>query len=142
LDKIDDVSLGELYGKNMLNDFNKGNAMWTDWNILLDETGGPNHKGNFCFAPIIANTKTGEVLYTYEYYYIGHVSKYIRPNAQRVGSSSNRAALTSSAFMNENGQLVTVIMNDSDNDIETNLWIEGMAARLKAPAHSIQTVVL
>ncbi|WP_262511425.1 glycoside hydrolase family 30 beta sandwich domain-containing protein [Candidatus Chryseobacterium massiliense] len=59
-----------------------------------------------------------------------------------MGTSSNRAALTSTTFMNENGQLVTVIMNDTDNDIDTNLWIEGMAAKLSAPAHSIQTVIL
>lgn len=126
----------------MINDFNKGTALWTDWNVLLDETGGPNHVGNFCFAPIIADTKTGEVHYTYEYYYVGHVSKFIKPNAQRIGSSSNRFALTSTTFMNENGQLVTVIMNDTDNDIDTNLWIEGMSAKLSAPAHSIQTVIL
>jgi len=44
--------------------------------------------------------------------------------------------------MNEDGQLVTVIMNDSETDIDTNLWIEGMAAKLTAPAHSIQTVIL
>jgi glucosylceramidase len=30
---IYEVSLGELYGKNMINDFNKGTALWTDWNI-------------------------------------------------------------------------------------------------------------
>lgn len=142
MDQIYDVSLGELYGRNMLNDFNKGTALWTDWNVLLDETGGPNHVGNFCFAPIIADTRTGEVHYTYEYYYIGHVSKYIKPGSQRIGNSSNRAALISTAFMNENGELVTVIMNESDQDIETYLWIEGQAAKLSAPAHSIQTVVL
>ena len=142
MDQIYDVSLGELYGRNMLNDFNKGTALWTDWNVLLDETGGPNHVGNFCFAPIIADTRTGEVHYTYEYYYIGHVSKYIKPGSQRIGNSSNRAALISTAFMNENGELVTVIMNESDKDIETYLWIEGQAAKLSAPAHSIQTVVL
>lgn len=142
LSKIYDVKLGELYGRNMINDFNKGTALWTDWNVLLDETGGPNHVGNFCFAPIIANTKTGEVHYTYEYYYVGHISKFIKPNAQRIGSSSNRVALTSTTFMNENGQLVTVIMNDTDNDIDANLWIEGMSAKLSAPAHSIQTVIL
>lgn len=142
MDGIYDVSLGELYGRNMLNDFNKGTALWTDWNVLLDETGGPNHVGNFCFAPIIADTKTGEVHYTYEYYYIGHVSKYIKPGAQRVGNSSNRAALISTAFMNENGELVTVIMNESDKDTDAYLWIEGEAAKLSVPAHSIQTVIL
>ena len=142
MDGIYDVSLGELYGRNMLNDFNKGTALWTDWNVLLDETGGPNHVGNFCFAPVIADTKTGEVHYTYEYYYIGHVSKYIKPGAQRVGNSSNRAALISTAFMNDNGELVTVIMNESDKDTDAYLWIEGEAAKLSVPAHSIQTVIL
>ena len=44
--------------------------------------------------------------------------------------------------MNENGELVTVIMNDSEKDIDVNLWIEGQAAKLAAPAHSIQTVIL
>jgi len=142
LKQIYDVSLGELYGRNMLNDFNEGTALWTDWNVLLDETGGPNHVGNFCFAPIIADTKTGEVHYTYEYYYIGQVSKFVKPGAQRIGNSSNRAALISTSFMNENAELVTVIMNESDQDIETYLWIEGQAAKLSAPAHSIQTIIL
>lgn len=140
--KIYDVSLGELYGRNMINDFNKGTAGWTDWNILLDEKGGPNHVGNYCFAPVIADTKTGELHYTYEYYYIGHISKYIKPNAQRVGSSTNKDYLLSTSFLNENGELVVVVMNESDTDTDYNLWIEGKSSKLAAPAHSIQTIIL
>ena len=30
---------GEQYGENMIHDFNNGAVAWTDWNILLDETG-------------------------------------------------------------------------------------------------------
>jgi len=44
--------------------------------------------------------------------------------------------------MNENGQMVNVIMNESDNDTDVNLWIEGKATKLFSPAHSIQTVLL
>lgn len=142
LKKLHDVSLGELYGRNMLNDFNRGTALWTDWNVLLDQTGGPNHVGNFCFAPIIADTKTGEIHYTYEYYYIGQVSKFVKPNALRLGNSSNRAALISTSFMNENGEIVTIVMNESDQDMDAYIWIEGQAAKISAPAHSIQTMVL
>jgi glucosylceramidase len=47
----------------MIHDFNNGAVAWTDWNILLDETGGPNHVGNFCFAPIHAKTKEGSLHY-------------------------------------------------------------------------------
>jgi len=140
--KIYDVSLGELYGRNMINDFNKGTSAWTDWNILLDEKGGPNHVGNFCFAPIIYDTNKQELHYTYEYYYIGHISKYVKPNAQRVGTSTNKDFLLSTSFLNESGELVVVVMNEGDADTDYNLWIEGKSSKLSAPAHSIQTIVL
>ena len=55
---------GERYGRSMINDFNNGTVGWTDWNILLDQNGGPNHVGNFCFAPIHADTNSGELIYT------------------------------------------------------------------------------
>lgn len=32
--------------------------------------------------------------------------------------------------------------NEGDSDTEYNLWIEGKSAKLNAPAHSIQTVIL
>jgi glucosylceramidase len=38
---------GERYGRSMINDFSNGSVAWTDWNILLDQNGGPNHVGNF-----------------------------------------------------------------------------------------------
>ena len=50
LAKINEWWLGEKYGRSMINDFNAGTAGWTDWNVFLDETGGPNHVGNFCFC--------------------------------------------------------------------------------------------
>jgi glucosylceramidase len=49
--KISEWKFGEQYGRSMINDFNNGTVGWTDWNVLLDEQGGPNHVGNFCFAP-------------------------------------------------------------------------------------------
>ena len=72
--KLNDWGLGEQYGRSMINDFNSGTVGWTDWNILLDETGGPNHVKNFCFAPVHADTKTGQLIYTNAFYYIGHFS--------------------------------------------------------------------
>src|ERR1700743_427215 len=88
LAQIDDWKWGEFYGKSMINDFNNGAVGWTDWNVLLDETGGPNHVQNFCFAPIHGNVSTGTLDYMNSYYYIGHFSKFIRPGAKRVTSSS------------------------------------------------------
>lgn len=134
--------LGEKYGYSMINDFNAGTVAWTDWNVLLDEQGGPNHVGNFCFAPIHADTKTGQLIYTNAYYYIGHFSKFIQPGAKRVAAAPSRDMLLSTAYVNPDGKLAVVVMNNTDKDIEYYLWIKGQAAKTSAPAHSIATLVV
>src|SRR6266850_2343740 len=133
--------LGEYYGRSMINDFNDGAVGWTDWNVLLDEQGGPNHVGNFCFAPVHADTKTGELIYTNSYYYIGHFSKFIRPGARRIAASPSRSALMSTAFVNPDRTVSVVVMNKSDQKISYYLWLDGNAAEVSSLPHSIQTLV-
>lgn len=141
LNKVTDWGLGEKYGANMIRDFNNGMVGFTDWNILLDETGGPNHVQNFCFAPIHANTTTGELIYTNEYWYIGHFSKFIKPGAKRIVSSTSRSQLLSTAFINPDGQVVVIIMNQSDVKTNYFIWQNGKAAELISLPHSITTVI-
>ncbi len=132
---------GERYGRSMIHDFINGTVAWTDWNILLDETGGPNHVGNFCFAPIHANTKTGELIYTPSYYYIGHFSKFIHPGAKRVSTATSRSQLLSTSFVNENGEMATVVMNTSDKPLRFNFVVGTSAAKVDILPHAIQTLV-
>lgn len=134
--------LGEEYGRSMIHDFNNGTAGWTDWNILLDEIGGPNHVGNFCFAPVHADTKTGELRYTNSYYYIGHFSKFIRPGAKRVSTAASRSQLMATSFINADGRLAVVVMNQTGKPVKYKLWVGGKAAAVESLAHSIQTLVL
>lgn len=142
MDSINAWSLGERYGTSMINDFNNGTVGWTDWNILLDEKGGPNHVGNFCFAPVHADTKTGRLYYTSAYYYIGHLSKFVRPGAKRIIASTNRTDLLSTAFINPDGKVVIVVMNKGAKELALNLWVAGKAAAMKTLPHSISTVVI
>ena len=141
-ERINEWTWGERYGTSMVNDFNNGTVAWTDWNILLDEKGGPNHVGNFCFAPIHAHTKTGKLIYTNSYYYIGQFSKFIRPGAQRIISSSNRDKLQTTAFINPDGKLAIVVLNTSNDKISYRLWIDGDAAETVSLPHSIATLIV
>lgn len=140
-DRLSAWALGERYGMSMINDFNAGTVGWTDWNILLDEIGGPNHVGNFCFAPVHGDTKTGQLHYTNSYYYIGHFSKFIKPGAKRIIASSNRTDLLTTAFINEDGKVAVVVMNKGGKEITYNLWIGGKAVELVSKPHSIATLV-
>ena len=82
--------------------------------MLLDERGGPNHVGNFCIAPVHGDTRTGELTYTSSYYYIGHVSKFVRPGARRIACASNDDDLLATAFVHPDGRVVTVVLNKTD----------------------------
>jgi len=141
-DQIDNWKWGESYGRSMINDFNNGTVGWIDWNVLLDERGGPNHVGNFCFAPVHADTKAGTLHYLNSYYYIGHFSKFIRPGAKRIIASSSRGQLLTTAFLNSDGKIAVVVMNQSGDKIPYRLWIGGNAAEITSLPHSIQTLVL
>ena len=141
-EKMDLWSHGERYAKNEMLDLNAGACAWTDWNILLDETGGPNHVGNFCFAPIIANTKTGELHYDSAYYYLGHFSKFIHPGAQRIACSMCNDGLAATAFINPDNTTAVVVLNISDKPQDYKVWVSKKAVQAHSPPHSIETIVL
>jgi glucosylceramidase len=140
--RVNDWALGEKYGQSIIHDFNNGTVGWTDWNILLDEKGGPNHVGNYCFAPVIADTRNGSLIYTNIYYYLGHFSKFVRPGDRRIIAASNRDKLLSTAFINPEGKLAVMVMNNSDDKITYNLCIAGKAAVVNSLPHSMSTLVV
>jgi glucosylceramidase len=141
LDQLKDWKLGERYGRSMIHDFNEGTVGWTDWNILLDENGGPNHVGNFCFAPVHAITQTGELIYTNSFYYIGQFSKFVRPGAKRISVAPSRSSLLATGFINKDGKIAVIVMNQTDKQIDYNLWVHSQAAAIISLPHSIETLV-
>jgi glucosylceramidase len=138
----DDPKLAERYGKSMINDFNNGTVAWTDWNILLNQEGGPNHVGNLCFAPVHGNTLTDALNFTNSFYYIGHFSKFVRPGAKRIASVSSTNNLLTTAFINPDDSIAVVVLNKSDQQVDYSLSMSGKTSNLAMLPHSIQTIVI
>ena len=134
--------LGERYAHSMIHDFNEGTEAWCDWNLLLNDQGGPNHVGNYCFAPVHANLKKDSLIYTNSYYYIGQFSRFIKPGARRISASSNRDILQTTAFENSDGSIAVVVLNTTDQPLDYHLWLAGKGAALNSPAHSLMTLLL
>lgn len=141
IDSVYNWSLGEKYAHSMINDFNDGTEAWTDWNILLDEHGGPNHVGNFCFAPIHANTQTGELIYTNAYYYIGQFSKFIKSGAKRIIATANRDDLEVTSFINPDNKIITVVLNRTEKTIPFKMIIGSKEIEAISLAHSVATYI-
>jgi glucosylceramidase len=135
-------AVGERYGRSVIEDLNHWSVGWVDWNMVLDQNGGPNHVGNFTSAPIIANTDTGEVSYESSYYYLGQFAKFIRPGAVRILAAPTSDSLETTAFVNPDGSTVVVVMNRTELPVRFEVRLKGRAARMDAPQRSIQTVVI
>jgi glucosylceramidase len=133
--------LGERYARSMINDLNRWTVGWIDWNLLLDEHGGPNHVGNYCSAPILADTENDRLQLQSSYSYIGHFARFVRPGAQRVLCAATRQVLESAAFVNLDGSIATVVMNRSDDAIRFELRVGELGATVELPARSIATVL-
>jgi len=74
----------QRYAHDIISDFNNWVSGWVDWNLLLDHTGGPNHLGNNCDAPIIIDETEKSYFIQPMYYFIQHFSKYVPPGSKRV----------------------------------------------------------
>ena len=138
----DDRKQAAMYAHDIIGNLNHGMNSWLDWNLVLDEQGGPNHVGNFCNAPIICDTTTDTVERKPMFYAIAHFSKYIRPGAVRIGCSSFSGELEVTAAQNPDGSNVLVMRNSADDKKLVQLRTEGKFARLIVPGNSISTVVL
>ena len=144
---------GERYAHNIINDLNNGCTGWIDWNIALNMQGGPNHAGNFCDSPVLVDTDKGELIFQSSYYYIGHFSRFIRPQAQRVDFAVDSYMTPATvdgrmgnmmeccAFKNRDGSLVLVVMNRTEADMIYELCAGSETSVLKCPPRGIQTVV-
>ncbi|MFD2673381.1 glycoside hydrolase family 30 protein [Marinicrinis sediminis] len=133
---------GERYGHDIMGNLNNWMTAWTDWNIVLDEQGGPNHVHNYCDAPIIADTNTNTVHYESSYYYIGHFSKYIRPGANRIASTKYTDKLETVAFQQADRTITLVVMNRSEQALPYTIRMRDHIAQSSIPARSIQTIII
>lgn len=96
----------ELYGNEIIGNLNNYMNIYMDWNLLLDEFGGPNHKHNYVKAPMMYIEN--ELVKTPIYYYLKHISLHQDSNIYDVKSNKLKV-LVSDKYI--------TIMNDTKEDI-------------------------
>jgi glucosylceramidase len=138
----DQLANAEMYAHDIIGNLNAGMNTFIDWNIVLDEEGGPNHVGNYCDAPVMCNTADDTVEFKLSYHYIGHFSRFLAPGARRIATSTFSSRLEVVAARNPDSTIAIIAMNPTDDDITARVRIAGRAASLLVPAHSIASSVV
>jgi len=132
---------GERYARNMIGDFLNHTQGYIDWNLFLDNTGGPNHVNNLCDAPIIVDVFPEKLIHQSSYYYIGHFSKYVKPQALRIDLVQHHQDLQAVAFKNTDGSIAFIVLNETDQDIDYSVSVLGEKVETTILKHSIHTVL-
>ncbi|MGN0183147.1 MAG: glycoside hydrolase family 30 beta sandwich domain-containing protein [Candidatus Ornithomonoglobus sp.] len=141
LGQRDTTAIGEKYAHDMIGNFNNYCNGFYDWNLLLNKEGGPNHVGNFCDAPIMADTANDKLFIHDSYYYIKHFSRFVKRGAARIASSKFTDKLDTVSFENPDGSIVTIVLNSSDECFTIFFRINGEMVPAKAEPHSIATYI-
>lgn len=139
-EKDDEIGQAHRYAHDIIGDMNSGANFYVDWNLLLDELGGPNHVKNYCAAPLMYDAKTGILKKNGSYWYIGQFSRHICPGARRIAFTKYTDALDMTAFQNPDGSVVAVFLNKSDQILKISLRIRGMLGTLTIPGKEIATL--
>ncbi|XP_017959153.1 lysosomal acid glucosylceramidase isoform X2 [Drosophila navojoa] len=138
---------GESYMRAYIQDLLHNFNGWLDWNLVLDERGGPNYVHNYVDAPVIVNTTSRTEFYKQPIYYaIGHFSKFLPEESVRIEASTNETEsfpqLSVVGFQRPDGSVALILYNGENLPVNVALNDSQRGAlSLRLPARSWHTVV-
>lgn len=134
------VKNAEMYAHDILGNINSGMSSYLDWNLILDEKGGPNHVKNFCDAPVMYKEKEDKLDIKLSYYYIGHFSRFIKNGAKRVLVSKYTDEVDAAGFVNPDGTKIMVVLNKTEKEQRFQVYENGNICSIKMESHCIMTL--
>lgn len=140
-DSDDYIHNAEKYAHEIIGNFNHGMKTFLDWNLLLNEEGGPNHVKNYCDAPFLYDTKNNKLTESNIYGHIWHFSHFIEPGAVRIGFSKYTDKLEITAFQNRD-HIVFVLLNRTDEKLEAYIRLNQQCVKVEAEPDSISTGII
>lgn len=130
------------YARDIIGCMNNWVDGWIDWNMVLDKQGGPNWFKNWCGAPILVDPDQDEVYITPVYYVMAHFSKYIRPEAKRIGFVNSDKDLMVTAAQNPDGSIILVVLNQTSSAKSFDILMGSKSASVSISAKALQTIVM
>lgn len=113
------------------------------WNIALDDNNGPQNGGcSNCtgLVTIDRSTSPATVGLNYDYYALGHISKFVRPGAYRVASNTfGSGSIEDVAFLNPDGSRALIVLNDANQQRTFKVRAGGQSFTYTLPAGAAAT---
>nr|XP_033320773.1 lysosomal acid glucosylceramidase-like [Megalopta genalis] len=113
-------TLGEEYILSIIEHLNNWAVGWVDWNLVLDQAGGPTWINNTLNAGIVVNPESDEFFKLSMYYAIAHFSKFVDRDSVRI-NITDTDTVKSSAFVTPTDEVVVVLYNKASEPTTVTL---------------------
>uniref|UniRef100_A0A0A1XGL7 Glucosylceramidase n=1 Tax=Zeugodacus cucurbitae TaxID=28588 RepID=A0A0A1XGL7_ZEUCU len=134
---------GEYFARDILHNLQHSYNGWIDWNLVLDEQGGPNYVNNNVDASVIVNaTNRAEIYKQPLFYSMGHFSKFVPEGSVRIEARMLSLAVEAVAFKRPDQRIAVVLLNSEKRavDVLLNDSVRG-EIKINIPAQSWHTIV-
>ena len=130
------------YAREVINNLSHGAHGICEWNLILDENGGPYHnRGGSIASPVRFDGNTCRATSIYREMYM--FSHFIADGAKALYTSTFDVGVFVSAFKNPNGEIVVNILNELDREFPyVKVYVNGQFVAVPLKAKSLLTVVL
>lgn len=141
-DPTDAMGAAESLGHEIIGDLNHGACFFGDWNLLLDQQGGPNYVGNYCLAPFLYDTQKKKLEPQLLQLYFSHFAHYLTPGSVRIAHSCFTDRIDVTAWARPDGSIALVLL-DRDRELrQLTIRMEGLEAGLILYPNSISSAVI
>lgn len=139
LDVSNPAENAERAAHEIIGDMNNGMNAFYDWNMLLDQNGGPNYVKNYCHAPFLYHLEEKTLKKESLYDCFWHFAQFILPGSRQILSTSYTDRLETTAFQRPDGKIAVIVLNKSIKELPVKIRMQEQIAELNVPPHSLTT---
>ena len=122
----------------LIGDLNHGTSGFCDWNLLLDETGGPNYAGNFCLAAFHFDRQTKELKPTVLQTYYETFARAITPGSVRIAATRYSEEIDATAWRRPDGIITLIVLNRTPEEQIITVRLNDQEAEVAISPYGIE----
>lgn len=131
----------------------EGYRSFCGWNLMLDETGGPNVGPFFCGGLVTRNSVSGELTYSGQYRALAHIAPYVRPdsriypltlgrNTPGMGNYPKMRGVVHGVLVENSRQTVLLLVNPHSDKAQVQYCHEGVWYYFELLPETVSNVVI
>lgn len=138
-----DVDLEDAfsYAHDLIGDLNHGMQRWIDWNLIVDQDGGPRHVDGGFAAPLFLNA-SGEVVQTVAYAYLNLFMSAIPAGSVRIGCSVFSSSVEATAVRTPESNIQVLLYHPAPQEALVHFRVSGKVVSAELPPESLTEITI